>query len=69
MPESPIPDPGLPGDPVGRGAGPTGAEIWSVIEKLPQGNNAKVREVRTSQDLQKLWEWMRQRSDAVHRSL
>ena len=46
MPESPIPDPGLPGDPVGRGAGPTGAEIWSVIDKLPQGNSPLVREVR-----------------------
>ena len=60
MPESPIPDPGLPGDPVGRGAGPTGAEIWSVIDKLPQGNSSFVREVRTPQDLGNLWDWMRQ---------
>ena len=60
MPESPIPDPGLPGDPVGRGASPTGAEIWSVIEKLPQGAKPWIREVRTPQHLQKLWDWMRQ---------
>jgi hypothetical protein len=60
MPESPIPDPGLPGDPVGRGAGPTGPEIWSVIDKLPKGNKPWVREVRSPQDLQRLWEWMKQ---------
>jgi hypothetical protein len=60
MPESPIPDPGLPGDPVGRGAGPTGAEIWSVIKKLPQGDKPWIREVRSPQDLQRLWDWMKQ---------
>jgi hypothetical protein len=60
MPESPIPDPGLPGDPVGRGAGPTGAQVWSVIDKLPRGNKPWIREVRTPQDLQRLWNWMKQ---------
>jgi hypothetical protein len=65
VPESPIPDPGLPGDPVGRGAGPTGAEIWSVIDKLPQGNKHWIREVRSPQDLQRFWEWMKQ--DGIER--
>ena len=60
MPQSPIPDPGLPGDPVGRGAGPTGAEIWSVIDRLPQGDKPWIREVRSLQDLQRLWDWMKQ---------
>ena len=61
MPESPIPDPGLPGDPVGRGAGPTGAEIWSVIDKLPQGNKPWVREVRSRRKTyRRLWDWMKQ---------
>lgn len=60
MPESPIPDPGLPGDPVGRGAGPTGADIWSIIDNLPQGDKPWIREVRSPQDLQRLWDWMKQ---------
>ena len=65
MPQSPIPDPGLPGDPAGRSAGPTGAEIWSVIEKLPQGDKPWIREVRSPQDLQRLWEWMKQNGAEV----
>jgi hypothetical protein len=60
MPETPIPDPGLPGDPVGGGTGPTGAQIWSVIDKLPEGDKPWIREVRSPQDLQRLWDWMKQ---------
>ncbi len=60
VPDAPIPDPGMPGGPSGSGGGPTGAEIWSVIDKLPQGNSPFVREIRTSQDLQRLWDWMKQ---------
>jgi hypothetical protein len=50
---------------VGRGTGPTGAEIWSVIDKLPQGNSSFVREIRSAQDLQRLWEWMKQAGDPI----
>ncbi|RDH80167.1 hypothetical protein DVS77_04080 [Mycolicibacterium moriokaense] len=64
LPNAPIPDPGVPGDPAGSGAGPTGAEIWSVIDKLPQGNRPWIREVRTPQDLQRFWEWMKQSGSA-----
>ena len=60
VPETPIADPGVPGDAAGMETGPTGASIWSVIDKLPQGDRPWVREVRTPHDLQKLWDWMKQ---------
>jgi len=56
----PIPDPGLPGDSVGNGGGPTATDIKGVIDKLPEGNKPWIREVRTPQDLENLWKWMRQ---------
>lgn len=65
MPEAPIPDPGLPGDPVGGGGGPTGTQIWSVIDKLPQGDRPWIREVRTPHDLRNLWDWMKQNGTEI----
>jgi hypothetical protein len=59
----PIPVPGTPDDPVGKTGGPTAAEIRRVIMSLPQGTRSDIREIRTVQDLQNLWRWMRQ--DAV----
>lgn len=56
----PIPDPGTPDDPVGRGAGPSAADIRGVLDKLPEGNKPWIREVRTPQDLENLWKWMQQ---------
>ena len=58
--ESPIPEPGVPGDPGGAGRGPSAADIRAVLEKLPQGDRPWIREVRTPEDLQKLWKWMEQ---------
>jgi hypothetical protein len=58
--QSPFPDPGLPDDPVGRGGSPSAADIRSVLEKLPQGDRPWIREVRTPEELQKLWKWMEQ---------
>lgn len=59
MPATPAPDPGLPGDSVGTGGGTTSGEIRGVIDKLPQGAQPWIREVRTPQDLENLWKWMR----------
>lgn len=58
--ESPILEPGVPDDPVGRGGGPSSADIRGVLEKLPQGDRPWIREVRTSEDLQRLWKWLEQ---------
>jgi hypothetical protein len=58
--QSPIPEPGVPDDPVGRGSGPSATDIRSVLEKLPQGDRPWIREVRTPEDLQRLWKWMEQ---------
>jgi hypothetical protein len=58
--QSPIPEPGLPDDPVGRGGGPAAADIRNALEKLPQGDRPWIREVRTPEDLQRLWKWMEQ---------
>ncbi len=58
--QSPIPEPGVPDDPVGRGGGPSAADIRGVLEKLPQGDRPWIREVRTPEDLQRLWKWMEQ---------
>jgi hypothetical protein len=56
----PIPVPGTPDDPAGRTRGPSGAEIRSVIMKLPEGKKPWIREIRAPQDLENLWRWMRQ---------
>jgi hypothetical protein len=45
--------------------GPTHApgadDIRGVLDKLPQGSNPRIREVRTQQDLDNLWNWMKQK--------
>lgn len=56
----PTPVPGTPDDPGGKTNGPSGAEIRSVIMQLPRGDRPWIREVRTPQDLQNLWRWIRQ---------
>jgi hypothetical protein len=58
--QSPIPEPVLPDDPVVRGDGPSAADVRSVLEKLPQGDRPWIREVRTPEDMQRLWKWMEQ---------
>lgn len=47
--QTPGPPPGLSAD-----------EIRRVLEKLPQGSKSSIREVRSQQDLDKLWNWMKQ---------
>ena len=44
----------------GSGSGPSAADIRAVLEKLPQGDRPWIREVRTPEDLQRLWKWMEQ---------
>lgn len=56
----PIPVPGMPDDPVGTGNGPSAAEIRRAVMSLPEGSRPDIREIRTPQDLQNLWKWMRQ---------
>ena len=56
----PVPDPGTPDGPVGTSVGPSAAEIRRVIMDLPQGTRPDIREIRTPQDLQNLWRWIRQ---------
>lgn len=48
VPQAPPPDPDKP---------PTGTEIAEVLHQLPIGNRPHIREVRTPEDLQNLWEW------------
>jgi hypothetical protein len=40
--------------------GPSADDIRRVLDKLPQGNQPWIREVRSPQDLQNLWNWMTQ---------
>jgi hypothetical protein len=56
----PIPVPGTPDDPVGSGVGPSAADIRGVLDSLPKGNGPGIWEVRTPQDLENLWKWLRQ---------
>lgn len=56
----PTPVPGTPDDPGVKTSGPSAAEIREVIMKLPQGSRPDIREIRSAQDLQNLWKWMRQ---------
>jgi hypothetical protein len=56
----PIPVPGTPDDQIGKTGGPSAAEIRRVIMSLPEGNRPEIREIRSLQDLQNLWRWMRQ---------
>ncbi|MDI3315310.1 MAG: hypothetical protein QJR12_13890 [Mycobacterium sp.] len=40
--------------------GPSGDDIRRVLDKLPVGDSPEVREVRSQQDLDNLWNWMTQ---------
>jgi hypothetical protein len=40
--------------------GPSADDIRRVLEKLPQGTNPRIREVRSSEELERLWEWLGQ---------
>jgi hypothetical protein len=56
-PQSPFPNqPDPPPAPVG----PSGDDIRRVLDKLPVGDSPEVREVRTQQDLDNLWNWLEQ---------
>jgi hypothetical protein len=54
--QAPIPDPGTPDDPAGSGA-TGGADLRRVLDQLPDGDKPHIKEVRTPQDLQNLWDW------------
>jgi hypothetical protein len=53
-----------PADDSGTGGDPA-SEIRRVLDKLPQGNKPWIREVRSPQDLENLWNWMRQNGTEV----
>jgi hypothetical protein len=52
----------------GPAKGPTADDIRRILEKLPQGSNPQIREVRSLDELDRLWDWLGQggveRSDA-----
>jgi len=52
---APVPPPSLGAD-----------DIRRVLEKLPRGNKSDIREVRSQEDLDNLWKWMR--AQGVERS-
>jgi len=56
----PIPDPGLPGDPVGRGAGLSAADILGVTKDLPDGNKSTIKLVQTPEQLRDFFKWASQ---------
>ena len=45
--------------------GPSAGDMHKVIEKLPQGSDYNVREVRTPEDLKNLKEWMTQQGNDI----
>ncbi|BCO38324.1 hypothetical protein BMW24_018310 [Mycobacterium heckeshornense] len=49
-----------PDQPPAPPPGPSAADIRQVLDKLPVGNSPEVREVRSQQDLDNLWNWMKQ---------
>jgi hypothetical protein len=40
--------------------GPSADDIRRVLEQLPQGSKPQIREVRSPEELERLWEWMTQ---------
>jgi hypothetical protein len=40
--------------------GPSADDIRRVLEKLPQGTDPQIKEVRSPEELERLWEWMTQ---------
>lgn len=61
----PIPEPGTPDDPAGKSGGPNASAIRGVLDKLPRGTSPDIRVVQSPQDLDRLWQWMKQ--DGVER--
>jgi hypothetical protein len=55
----PAPTPGP-----GPNTGPSADDIRRVLDTLPQGDKPWIREVRSPQDLQSLWNWMKQNGAA-----
>ena len=53
----PIPDPGPPGDPVGKGGGPSASDILRVTENLPDGNRSTIKLVQTPEQLSDFFKW------------
>jgi hypothetical protein len=51
----PAPTPGL-----GPNTGPSADDIRRVLEKLPDGSNPRITEVRSPEDLERLWQWLAQ---------
>ena len=56
----PIPDPGPPGDPVGKGTGPSAADITGVTKGLPEGNKPTIKLVQTPEQLRDFFKWASQ---------
>jgi hypothetical protein len=64
--QSPIPKPGTPDDPAGASAGPlTAADLRRILDELPDGNKLGIKEVRSPEDLQRLWEWAKQNGTEI----
>jgi hypothetical protein len=40
--------------------GPSADDIRGVLEKLPEGGNSRIREIRSPEDLERLWQWLEQ---------
>lgn len=51
------PTPAPPPEPA---TGPSADDIRKVLDKLPEGGNPRVREVRSPEDLENLWKWAQQ---------
>ncbi|WP_373145966.1 hypothetical protein [Mycobacterium marinum] len=54
------PAPGTPDDPIGTPQPPGAADIRRILDGLPDGNKPSIKEVRSPEDLQRLWEWAKQ---------
>ncbi|MGH3676822.1 MAG: hypothetical protein ACRDU5_14015 [Mycobacterium sp.] len=55
--ETPIPSPGGP-DNLGGSGGRTAPDIRAAIEGLPRGNKPWIKEIRSVEDLRRLWDWV-----------
>lgn len=66
--QSPIPDPGTPDEPAGAGipaASLAESDLRRVLDELPDGNRPGIKEVRSPEDLQRLWEWAKQNGTEI----
>ncbi|BBZ67159.1 hypothetical protein MINS_25880 [Mycolicibacterium insubricum] len=44
---------------------PTGKDVVSVLNKLPKGNSVEIREVRSLEELDKVWNWLKEHGTPV----